>query len=95
MVIIFSSPAQRELPKFKINGRDLDGNGIPDDEEGQEEEQEEKSLPVEFSDKTNQLLDYIERTYLKGMVGVSADGKNILEKMTLAANSDKVNVKSS
>ena len=91
--MIFNSlcrPAVRELPKFKINGRDLDGNGIPDDEEGPDnEEAVEKSLPVEFSDKTNQLLDYIEKTYLKGMVGAAGDGKNILEKMKLAENSQK------
>ena len=85
-------PAKRELPKFKINGRDLDGNGIPDDEEGEQaQEQEEKSMPEEFSDKTNQLLEYIEKTYLKGIVGANVgDGKNILEKMKLAENSNKV-----
>ena len=47
---------------------------------------------MDFSDKTNQLLDYIEKTYLKGMVGVTTDGSNILEKMKLAQNSDKVNI---
>ena len=85
-------PAKRELPKFKINGNDLDGNGIPDDQEGEQaQEQEEKSMPEEFSDKTNQLLEYIEKTYLKGIVGANVgDGKSILEKMKLAENSNKV-----
>ena len=78
----------RELPKLKLNGNDLDGNGIPDDQEGNGPE-EEKSLPEEFSDKTNQLMDYIEKTYLKGMVGAVGDGKQILEKMKLAENSNK------
>ena len=92
--IIFS-PAKRDLPKFKLNDNDLDGNGIPDDQEGpQAAEPEEKSLPVEFSDKTNQLLEYIEKNYLKGLVGAGVgDGKQILEKMKLAEmdkNSNKV-----
>ena len=52
----------------------------------------EKSLPVEFSDKTNQLLDYIERTYLKGLVSTDKEGKNIMEKMRLAENSNMVNM---
>ena len=48
-------------------------------------------MPEEFSDKTNQLLEYIEKTYLKGIVGANVgDGKNILEKMKLAENSNKV-----
>ena len=47
---------------------------------------------MEFSDKTNQLLDYIERTYLKGMVSTDTEGKNIMEKMRLAENSNMVNI---
>lgn len=46
-------------------------------------------MPVEFSDKTNQLLEYIEKTYLKGMVG-NDSGQNIMEKMKLADNSNMV-----
>ena len=46
---------------------------------------------MEFSDKTNQLLDYIEKTYLKGMVG-NDSGQNIMEKMKLAENSNMVNM---
>ena len=48
-------------------------------------------MPVEFSDKTNQLLEYIEKTYLKGMVG-NDSGQNIMEKMRLAENSNMVNI---
>ena len=92
LISLYYRPAKRELPKFKINGNDLDGNGIPDDQEGEQaQEQEEKSMPEEFSDKTNQLLEYIEKTYLKGIVGANVgDGKSILEKMKLAENSNKV-----
>ena len=91
-ILLYYRPAKRELPKFKINGNDLDGNGIPDDQEGEQaQEQEEKSMPEEFSDKTNQLLEYIEKTYLKGIVGANVgDGKSILEKMKLAGDSNKV-----
>ena len=36
-------------------------------------------------------MEYIEKTYLKGMVGANVgDGRNILEKMKLAENSNKV-----
>ena len=59
---------------------------------GEQQGEGEKSLPVEFSDKTNQLLDYIERTYLKGMVSTDTEGKNIMEKMRLAENSNMVNI---
>ena len=57
---------------------------------GEVQSEGEKSLPVEFSDKTNQLLDYIERTYLKGLVSTDKEGKNIMEKMRLAENSNMV-----
>ena len=46
---------------------------------------------MEFSDKTNQLLEYIEKTYLKGMVS-NDSGQNIMEKMKLAENSNMVNL---
>ena len=29
-------PAERDLPKFKTDENDKDGNGIPDDQEGNE-----------------------------------------------------------
>ena len=45
---------------------------------------------MEFSDKTNQLLEYIEKTYLKGMVS-NDSGQNIMEKMKLADNTNMVN----
>ena len=82
------SPAKREFPKFKDGSEDLDGDGIPDNL--QAAVHEDKSLPVEFSDKTNQLLEYIEKTYLKGMVKTDKEGKAIIEKMQLAENSQKV-----
>lgn len=49
----------------------------------------EKPISVEFSDKTNQLLEYIEKTYLSGFP--PQDGQKILEKMRLAENTNKVN----
>ena len=36
-----------------------------ENDEGDEIIDEKKAMTTEFSDKTNQLLDYIERTYLK------------------------------
>lgn len=47
---------------------------------------------MEFSDKTNQLLEYIEKTYPKGMVS-NDSGQNIMEKMKLADNTNMVNTK--
>ena len=79
-------PAVRDVLKYKEEGAE----GIelsPGNEEN--DDSEEKSLPVEFSDKTNQLLEYIEKTYLKGMVK-NGEGKNIMDKMRLAENSQKV-----
>ena len=72
--------------KYKDDG-DEDAELVPGD--AANEDSGEKSLPVEFSDKTNQLLEYIEKTYLKGMVR-GGDGKNIMDKMRLAENSQKV-----
>ena len=76
----------RDIPKYKEAGDEGIDLGPGNDET---EDAEEKSLPVEFSDKTNQLLEYIEKTYLKGMVK-NGEGKNIMDKMRLAENSQKV-----
>lgn len=81
----FFRPAVRELPVFKVDK--------PDDEEDEvqeEEEQADKPISVEFSDKTNQLLEYIEKTYLTGFVQADGQGKNIMDKMRLAENTNKV-----
>ena len=50
---------KRDLPKYQ---------GEDDDEAKDDDDQyveEKKAMTAEFSDKTNQLLDYIEKTYLK------------------------------
>ena len=50
---------KRDLPKYQ---------GDKDDEakdDVDQSEDEKKAMTAEFSDKTNQLLDYIEKTYLK------------------------------
>ena len=70
--------AKRELPVYK-------GDKVGEDtsEEGKEGgNADEKTLSGEFSDKTNQLLDYIEETYLKGMAN-DEKGKSLLDKMKL------------
>ena len=54
-----------------------------------EEDEEKKELSEEFGEKTDQLLDYIEKTYLQGVPESDAQGKNIIEKMRLD-NSQKV-----
>ena len=70
--------AKRDLPVYKG-----DKDGSNDTEEGEEGiKEDEKTLSVEFSDKTNQLLDYIEDTYLKGMAS-DEKGKSLLDKMKL------------
>merc|ERR1711915_203805 len=74
------APAKRDLPKYIEN---------KEEQENTEESSNDKSLPVEFSDKTNQLLEYIEKTYLKGMTKNEKDGKKIMDKMRLAENSQK------
>ena len=74
----------RELPKYKKEtGDDNDENG------GQEDDGEKKPLSDEFSEKTNQLLDYIEKTYLQGVIEDDPQGKKIMEKMRLD-NTQKV-----
>ena len=74
----------RELPKYKkATGEDNDESG------GQEDDDEKKPLSDEFSEKTNQLLDYIEKTYLQGVIDDDPQGKNIIEKMRLD-NTQKV-----
>ena len=70
--------AKRELPVYKG-----DKDGEDTSEEGKEGgNADEKTLSGEFSDKTNQLLDYIEETYLKGMAN-DEKGKSLLDKMKL------------
>ena len=70
--------ARRELPVYK---GDKDVEDMT--EEGKEGgNADEKTLSGEFSDKTNQLLDYIEETYLKGMAN-DEKGKSLLDKMKL------------
>ena len=74
----------RELPKYKKEtGEDNDESG------GQEDNEEKKPLSDEFSEKTNVLLEYIEKTYLQGVIEDDPQGKNIIEKMKLD-NSQKV-----
>ena len=74
----------RELPKYKkATGEENDENG------GQEEDGEKKPLSDELSEKTNQLLDYIEKTYLQGVIEDDPQGKKIMEKMRLD-NTQKV-----
>jgi len=78
-------PAERELPVLKVNS--------PEGEEGplvqEQEENAEKPISVEFSDKTNQLLEYIETTYLSGFVQSDTQGQKIIDKMRLAENTTK------
>ena len=70
--------AKRELPVYK---GDKDGEDMT--VEGKEGgDGHEKTLSGEFSEKTNQLLDYIEETYLKGMAN-DEKGKSLLDKMKL------------
>ena len=70
--------AKRELPVYK---GDKDGEDLT--VEGKEGgDGDEKTLSGEFSEKTNQLLDYIEETYLKGMAN-DEKGKSLLDKMKL------------
>ena len=53
--------ALRDMPRYKDKG--ADGPEKEGDDEG--EKAEEKTVSGEFSEKTNQLLDYIENKYLK------------------------------
>ena len=74
----------RDLPKYKVKSEGEDDT--------EAEFKEEKPLSDEFSEKTNQLLDYIEKTYLQGMLESDASTKNIMEKLKLAENSEKVDI---
>ena len=70
-----------DLPKYKDK----------DEEETEDTgSMENKPISTEFSDKTNQLLSYIEKTYLKDLETTDPKGRNIIEKMKLAENSQKV-----
>ena len=75
--------AMRELPKYKKGGQHGEDSAVA------EEDEEKKELSEEFGAKTDQLLDYIEKTYLQGVLESDAQGKNIIEKMRLD-NSQKV-----
>ena len=59
-------------------------------EDGEEDENDENKISDEFSTKTNQLLEYIEKTYLKGFVANDDQGKSIVNKMRKAGNPDQV-----
>ena len=50
---------KRDLPKYQ------DGDDDETKDNGDDSVEEKKAMTTEFSDKTNQLLDYIEKTYLK------------------------------
>ena len=71
----------RDLPKY-IEASEK--------EEEEEESVENKPISTEFSDKTNQLLNYIEKTYLKDLDKMDPKGRSIIEKMKLAENSQMV-----
>ena len=80
--LILFRPATRDLPKYKEN--------VDEEEEEENEFKENKPISTEFSDKTNQLLSYIEKTYLKGLDTTDEKGRKIIEKMKLAENSQRV-----
>ena len=81
LMLILFRPATRDLPKYKEN---------VEEEEEDNEFKENKPISTEFSDKTNQLLSYIEKTYLQGLDNTDEKGRKIIEKMKLAENSQKV-----
>lgn len=81
-MIIFR-PAERDLPKYINDEKE-------EDKKEESEDIKDKAISAEFSDKTNQLLNYIEKTYLQGM-DTDQQGRSIIEKMKLAENSQKVN----
>ena len=80
--------AQRDLPVYLKDRK----QEIEEDGENQEEDTAamEKPISVEFSDKTNQLLEYIEKTYLDGFVNSDGQGQKIIDKMRLAKNTTQV-----
>ena len=47
-----------------VDGKDDDGDGVEDEPDSTEK------TSHEFSEKTDALLDYIEKTYLNGMEGM-------------------------
>ena len=78
--------ALRELPKYK---KPDEGAEEAAEENGQQDDGENKPITAEFSEKTDQLLEYIEKTYLKEIVETDGQGKAIIAKMKLD-NSVKV-----
>ena len=52
----------------------------------------EETISTEFSHKTEQLLDFIEKKYLTGKWSLDRRGKQIINKMKLAENSNKVSL---
>ena len=63
--------AVRDLPRYK-NAKD--GSEEEDQAYDASQKEEEKTVSGEFSEKTNQLLDYIEKTYLKVRKGDEEEG---------------------
>merc|ERR1719186_1254802 len=81
--LVGTEPGQRDLPVYKKDGDE------EEKEDGEEDENDENKISDEFSTKTNQLLEYIEKTYLKGFVANDDQRKSIVNKMRKAGNPDQ------
>ena len=44
--VFISRPAERDLPRYKTDENDKDGNGIPDDQEGNVESRENAPFQI-------------------------------------------------
>ena len=75
--------AERELPVLRKNS---DG-GLQ--EAGGGSDNDKTEISDEFSDKTNRLLEYIEKTFL---ADIDTQGQKLMDKMRLAQNPDQVNL---
>jgi hypothetical protein len=88
--LLICRPAERDVPKYKEVVEEGESHIRTDNK--YEMGPKEETISTEFSHKTEQLLDFIEKKYLTGKWSLDRRGKQIMNKMKLAENSNKVSL---
>ena len=83
-------PARRDIPKYKEDVNEIKSDDQNNKENIERMDKNDDTISKEFSHKTEQLLDFIEKNYLTGKWSLDKRGKHIINKMKLAENSSKV-----
>ena len=86
---LFSRPAKRDIPKF-IKVKESESREERLGDQGTRTEATEDTISKELSEKTDKLMEFIEKNYFTGKWSMENRGKHIIKKMRLAENSNKV-----